>query len=48
MGYADPACYGGTLLQTPHINKLADEGVRFTDWYSAFQVCSMVGENDCS
>ena len=39
MGYADPACYGGTLLQTPHIDKLAREGVRFTDGYATAAVC---------
>ena len=31
--------YGGTLLQTPHINKLAREGVRFTDGYATAAVC---------
>ena len=39
MGYADPVCYGGTLLQTPHIDRLAREGVRFTDGYVTAAVC---------
>jgi len=40
MGYGDPACYGGTVAPTPHIDRLAREGVRFTDFYVAQPVCS--------
>lgn len=39
MGYADLACYGG-LSQTPNLNKLAENGVRFTDFYAAAPNCS--------
>ena len=43
--FADDMGYGDTSLQhptlsTPHIDKLAVEGVRFTQWYSAFHICS--------
>ncbi len=34
MGYGDLACYGNKLNRTPNINKLAEEGIRFTDFYS--------------
>ena len=39
MGYGDPVCYGGTLQQTPNIDRLAREGVRFTDGYVTAAVC---------
>jgi arylsulfatase A-like enzyme len=40
MGWRDLGCYGSDLHQTPHIDCLAGEGVRFTDAYSAGPVCS--------
>ena len=40
MGYADPACYGGQLAATPNIDRLAREGIRFTDFHVAQPVCS--------
>jgi arylsulfatase A len=39
MGYTDAECYGGPI-KTPNINKLANEGMRFTDFYSAAPNCS--------
>ena len=39
MGYIDAECYGGPI-KTPNINKLAREGMRFTDFYSAAPNCS--------
>jgi arylsulfatase len=39
MGYGDLHCYGSNL-STPNIDKLAAEGVRFTNWTSADPVCS--------
>jgi len=39
LGWMDTGCYGGTLYETPAIDKLASEGVRFTDAYSAHPVC---------
>eukprot|EP01064_Diplonema_japonicum_P006686 TRINITY_DN14529_c0_g1_i1.p1 TRINITY_DN14529_c0_g1~~TRINITY_DN14529_c0_g1_i1.p1 ORF type:complete len:560 (+),score=144.72 TRINITY_DN14529_c0_g1_i1:84-1682(+) len=40
MGYGDPSVYGNPTVGTPGIDKLASEGVRFTQWYSGFHVCS--------
>jgi arylsulfatase A len=40
MGYADAGCYGNKLIRTPNIDKLAADGVRFTDFYVAQAVCS--------
>ena len=31
LGYGDLECYGAKNVQTPHINRLAQEGIRFTD-----------------
>jgi arylsulfatase A len=39
MGWSDLGCYGADLHETPHIDRLAAEGVRFTDAY-AMPVCS--------
>lgn len=39
LGYGDLGCYGSKLA-TPSIDRLAAEGVRFTDFYSASPVCS--------
>jgi len=40
LGYADPSCYGGKLFETPNIDRLANEGIRFTDGYVSSSVCS--------
>ncbi|MGV3541222.1 MAG: sulfatase [Rufibacter sp.] len=40
MGYGDPECYGGTQYKTPHMNRLAAEGMRFTHFYAAQATCS--------
>ncbi|MFZ5833043.1 MAG: sulfatase-like hydrolase/transferase [Planctomycetota bacterium] len=40
MGYADPGCYGGKLVPTPNIDRLAAEGVRCTDGYVSAPVCA--------
>ncbi len=40
LGYGDPACYGSNVHRTPHIDRLAQEGVRFTDFYVSACVCS--------
>lgn len=40
LGWADLACYGGASFETPNIDRLASEGVRFTDFYAACPVCS--------
>ena len=40
LGYGDLSCYGQTKLRTPHIDRLASEGLKFTDHYSGNTVCS--------
>lgn len=40
LGWADLACYGADLHHTPHIDRLARQGVRFTAAYAAAPVCS--------
>jgi len=39
LGYGELGCYGGPV-KTPHMDRLAAEGVRCTDGYAAFPVCS--------
>ena len=39
MAYGDPACYGGKLTPTPHIDSLATAGIRFTSGYVGACVC---------
>lgn len=40
LGWMDLGCQGSSYYKTPHIDKLAAEGVRFTDAYAACAVCS--------
>jgi len=40
LGWRDVGCYGSTFYETPNIDRLAGEGVRFTDAYAACPVCS--------
>lgn len=40
LGYGDVGCYGATKVQTPNIDKIASEGMRFTDAHSASAVCT--------
>lgn len=40
MGYGDVGCYGATGYTTPNLDKMASEGMRFTNFYSAQPVCS--------
>ncbi len=40
LGQRDLGCYGSTYYRTPHIDKFATQGVRFTDAYAACPVCS--------
>ncbi|MHC4404657.1 MAG: sulfatase family protein [Planctomycetota bacterium] len=39
LGYGDPGCYGGKAIPTPNIDRLAAQGVRFTDGYVTAPVC---------
>src|SRR5215210_7433309 len=40
LGYGDIGCFGNKVIRTTHIDRLAAEGVRFTDFYVAQAVCS--------
>ncbi|MBP7052638.1 MAG: arylsulfatase [Phycisphaerae bacterium] len=40
LGYADIGCYGQKKIRTPHIDKLASDGMRFTQSYSGNPVCA--------
>jgi len=40
MGYGDLGCNGSKLNRTPNLDRMANQGVRFTDCYSAANVCS--------
>jgi len=40
LGWADLGCYGSTFYKTPNIDRLAAQGMRFTDAYAAGPVCS--------
>lgn len=40
LGWADLACYGSKFYETPNIDRLATESMRFTDAYAACPVCS--------
>lgn len=40
LGYGDLGCYGQKLIQTPNIDLLAKEGMRFTDHYAGTSVCA--------
>ncbi len=40
LGYGDLSCFGSPAVKTPHLDKLAGEGMRFSRFYSASAVCS--------
>ncbi len=40
LGWADVQCYGSSFYETPNVNKLAAQGIRFTNGYAACPVCS--------
>ncbi len=40
LGWRDTGCYGGKYYETPNIDRLASQGMRFTDGYAACAVCS--------
>ena len=40
LGYGDLGCYGSTVNRTPILDRMAHEGVKFTDFYMASPVCS--------
>src|SRR5690348_15350228 len=40
QGYGDVGCYGAKGFTTPNLDRMAREGIRFTDFYVAQPVCS--------
>jgi len=40
LGYGDLACYGHPSFQTPNLDRMAREGVRFTDFYTPMPFCA--------
>ena len=40
QGYADLGCYGSKTIRTPRVDRMAAEGIRFTDFYAAASVCT--------
>ena len=40
QGYQDLGCFGSPKIKTPHIDQMAKEGMRFTDFYSGASVCT--------
>ena len=40
LGYGHLGCYGQKKIQTPHVDRMAREGMRFTDYYAGYTVCA--------
>jgi arylsulfatase A len=40
LGYGDLSCYGSPTIRTPRLDRMAAEGLRFTDFYTAAEVCT--------
>lgn len=40
MGWGDLSCFGNTEAETPHLDRLAAEGIRFSQFYVAAPICS--------
>ncbi|MFA7003468.1 MAG: sulfatase-like hydrolase/transferase, partial [Verrucomicrobiia bacterium] len=40
MGYGDLACYGHPSIRTPNLDRMVAQGMRFTDFYVAAEVCT--------
>jgi arylsulfatase A-like enzyme len=40
LGWGDLGCYGHPTIRTPHLDRMAAEGMRFTEFYSAAEVCT--------
>lgn len=40
MGYGDLECYGHPSIRTPHLNQMAENGIRFTSFYAPASICT--------
>ncbi|MCP4813135.1 MAG: sulfatase-like hydrolase/transferase, partial [Planctomycetaceae bacterium] len=40
LGYGDLGCFGNPTIQTPHLDRMAREGMKLTQFYSAAPVCT--------
>ena len=40
LGYGDLGCFGGTRIRTPHLDRMAREGARLTNFFSSANVCT--------
>src|ERR1044071_9171518 len=40
LGYGDLGCYGHPTIRTPNLDRMAREGMKFTQFYSAAEVCT--------
>ena len=40
LGYGDLGCYGQKVIQTPNLDRMASEGMRFTQFYAGATVCA--------
>lgn len=40
LGYGDLGCYGQRLIHTPHLDRLASQGLRFTAFYAGAPICA--------
>src|SRR5690349_8849914 len=40
LGIGDVGCFGSADAKTPHLDRLAENGIRFTDWHANSPVCS--------
>ncbi|MDN5202141.1 sulfatase-like hydrolase/transferase [Fulvivirgaceae bacterium BMA10] len=40
LGYGDLSCYGSKLINTPNLDRMSEEGMKFTDFHSNGVVCS--------
>ena len=40
LGYGDVGCFGSPAVSTPNIDRMAEQGARFTDYYSCNGICA--------
>lgn len=40
LGFGDVGCYGSEKIDTPHLDRMASEGIQFTDFYATAPICT--------